>query len=252
MIDWFYPVLNWIDGGIGLWIPEFFRIILWGGLSGAGAILLYSWGSDQKGISRIKEEIKNIRKRMFNPDLEKEEYFYYIRKNLFVSLTFLRKVSLPSFMASIPVLINIFWISAFFTFQLPPSGEKVSVKLFPEKNDVVAKPSEVFLRTSDGFLWVVGDDSEPLRFLDRKGLAFSWIPHLPVSGVVYKKKWWNWFVENEVGYIREDSPIDEIRWFYPRKVIIDGVPEWMATWEFPYFATLFLTALGIKFFFRIQ
>jgi hypothetical protein len=99
---------------------------------------------------------------------------------------------------------------------------------------------------------VIGQDSFPVRFLYAGKVVYSGTPGDPPTSRVHHRRWWNALLESEVGYISPDAPVEEIRFNFPRKLLVKGVPKWVATWEFPFFFSLLLVAVTIKVAFSIE
>lgn len=59
-------------------------------------------------------------------------------------------------------------------------------------------------------------------------------------------------LENPAGYIEEGASVSAIIWEYPRKFYIKDVAVWMGAWEFTFFLSVFVAALGVKLLFKIE
>jgi hypothetical protein len=253
MLDVLFPALNQADAFLAVWLPALFRVCLWGALSGASALVIYKLTSDQAGIARLKDQARGYRQQMLDPTLEEAEFKRLVTENLRASLHLLAKVLVPSLVASIPVAAAMFWLSIFFSYQLPEPGENVAVSVIPADAEVSAVPAEALVVKDGHTGYVVGFAPKPLQIYDERGIVvYRGNPEDPPSGSVQKRKWWNWLVGSAIGYLDDDAGLEEVRWDFPRRTLMDSGPSWMTTWEFPFFFSLIVVALTIKFVFKIH
>jgi hypothetical protein len=69
MIDSLFPILNIVDGWlITFEAPALLRICLWSGVCGAMAMGVYVVFSNQEQIGQFKLQIKDLRRRMLDPE----------------------------------------------------------------------------------------------------------------------------------------------------------------------------------------
>ncbi|MEN8128751.1 MAG: hypothetical protein ABFS45_00870 [Pseudomonadota bacterium] len=252
MLESLFIPLDFLDGLMAGWLSELVRICVWGFVSGAAAMLLYLVTSDQESIVVLKKETSDLRKRMLKEDLPYNEVMNLMKENLLVSFRFLRKVLTPSLLASIPVLLIALWLGAFLTYTLPENSESVSMDIVPPDSELSFKPENRFIKHGDKVYFLPGKNADPVSILSNKGLVYSGRPDNGPVSVVYKRQWWNTLVENGAGYIEPESPAQEIRWNFPRKLFLESVPAWVATWEFPFFFSVFIVAFVLKVVLRIQ
>ena len=247
MINWAFPLLNAVDGWLAGWLPLLARLCLWGALSGAAAMGLYALMSDQAALSRRKAEIRDVRRQMMRGDGEQAEVMRLARRNLALSFGLLGRVFGPAMLSGVPVIVIVLWLSAYHS--LAPA-DPVRVDLVPPADGVtLLAPDGPAPGTSESATVAAG---APLRVLDADGLVWESRPDAPPVGVVHKRVWWNALIGNEAGYLRPDAAIDEIRFAFPRKQVLSGLPAWMSAWEFPYFLSLIAAAVALKLAFRIQ
>ncbi|MFO1128810.1 MAG: hypothetical protein U1E66_10335 [Rhodospirillales bacterium] len=252
MINLTFPVLNAIDGWLAHWVPVMLRVALWGVASGVAALGLYAALSDQPGLARLKRATRGLRREMLDPDLDRDAYMRLVRQNLAQSFRLLGKSLVPSMLSSVPVLVIVLWLSVYYSYDRPPPGEAVPVDVVPAQADVLPASIPPLQRTADGTRLMVGDAPQPVRFVDAAGTVYQGTPDDPPTPVVQKRTWWNALLGNQAGYIRADAAADEIRFQFPFKHLLSGVPEWMATWELTYFLSLVVAALICKFGLKIE
>lgn len=252
VIEYTFPFYEWINGWLLAWMPGVIRIVVWGAISGCAAMLLFLVSSDQAGIVELKGRTRELQRRMLGANINHSEVMKLARSNLVISFRLLGKVGLPSLLASLPVLLAILWLSAFDTYALPPDGETVRVDVIPGKPDLTFLPKAAFVDEAGTVQYVVGAVIGPVQVLNGDRMLYSGDPANPPVGTVRKEEWWNVLLGSVAGYIQEDASVDELHWNFPRKSFISGAPEWLSTWEFPFFLSLLVVALGMKIGLRIH
>lgn len=252
MINLTFPVLNAIDAWLALWLPELWRIALWGAASGAAALGLYALLSDQAGLAQLKRGTRDLRTKMLDPQLEGDGYLRLARQNLLTSFRLLGKSIGPAMISSIPFFVVLLWLSVYQTYATPQAGSVVPVEILPITSAVQLAPLPSLQRTSDGIRLIVSSEPESLRFTDGGGIVYEGTPINPPTAVIHKRTWWNTLLGNQAGYVRADASVDEIRFRFGFKRFLSGVPGWMTTWELPYFTALIAAALAIKFALTIE
>jgi hypothetical protein len=128
----------------------------------------------------------------------------------------------------------------------------VEVGILPTAQGVTLIPKEAFVREAKKIGLITREECLQVRFVHDGRLAYSGTPGCPPTNRVRKKLWWNTLIGNEVGYIDPGAELEEIRFHFPRKTFLDGMPMWMSTWELPFFLCLGVVALGIKIIFGIK
>jgi len=252
LIELIFTPLDILDSWLAGWLPELARVCIWGMLSGCAAMLIYSAASDQESITSLKTETRNLRARMLKDELQHSEFMSLVKENLLVSLQLLRKVLFPSLTGSLPVLIVAVWLGTHLTYTLPQESEPVTVDIIPPVTGISFYPENFFLQQGIDVRFIPEIDGGPVRIVGKDGLVYSGMPHDHPAPSIQKRKWWNALIGNSAGYIEADSAVEEIRWGFPRKVFIQGVPAWIATWEFPYFMSVFIVAIVLKLGLRIE
>ena len=213
---------------------------------------LYLLASDQLGIAALKNETRMLRKRMLAEDLENKEVMSIAKENLFVSLRLVTKVFFPSLIASLPVLFFVIWLSSHMTYDRSNDATGVSVNVIPSVGNLEFLPNDMFILKEGEIRLMMKSELQTIKVVSPEGLVYEGRPQAhPVDGV-YKKQWWNTFLGNAAGYVENNATVDEIKWGFPRRIYLEGVPSWMSTWEFPFFASLIIVAIVLKFTLRIQ
>lgn len=226
---------------------------MWGIICGSIAISVYALLSRQEKIAHLKKQMKALRGRMLNPDLEHADFMSLVKDNLYVSMRLLGTLVVPSIVSAIPVIILALWFALNHTFTLPIEGDSVEVRIEPRWDSrISASPSNTFVVRDDSVRMVVGQDSRSVQIEIDDIPVYLGNPVDPPVGKVEKRQWWNSLVENPAGYIEKGAPVSAIIWAYPKKIYIKNVPTWLGTWEFTFFMSVFVAALGLKIGFRIE
>lgn len=252
MINSFFPALAFVDSALATFLPDIVRLCLWGALAGVLALLVYRWSSDQAGIRDLKAQTRQFRREMMNSDLEHEAFMALVRKNLYASLKLLRKVILPSVLASAPVIVPAAWLAFSDGYLAPGEGETLTIEVVPPEARVRASDGVVKDDAPGTFHLVAGGDHNDLALYDDDGVVWLRDADAALYPNVQKKQWWNAILANEAGYVREDSEVSEINLSYRRKAFIENAPLWLVTWEFPFFVSVLIAAIIAKFALRIE
>lgn len=244
--------MNAIHVWITSLLPLSVAISAWGVIAGITAMGIYAITSNQAAISELKVETRNLRRKMMNPSLDDyTEFIALAKKNLKVSLTFLGKVIGPALLSAIPILLIVVWLGIYHSYALPEDQKTVSVTVFPVDPNIQIAPTELVYMNSDG-------NSVRPRHLGKvllrsnERIVYSGNPFEPPVPVIAKRKWWNLFLKSEAGYLIPGAPFREIHLDFQRKLVLEGVPAWVAGWELIFFLSLTVTALAVKCIFRIH
>jgi len=247
-----FTAFNFLDGLLADWLPDSVRVCLWGCLAGALAMLVYLLLSNQEHIAELKAETRNLRASMLKGDTDHREIMRLNKLNLLASLRLLRSVLLPSLLSAAPVLLIAFWLYSFFSFQLPTDGKPISVHSVPPTPGLSFAPAERFANSGEGVAYLpAGNDTMVSINLDGQPV-YQGNPESGPSDVVYKRQWWSVLLGNPAGYLSADAPVEEIHWDFPHRQIIGGLPDLLTTWEFPYFFSMLIMALALKFGLKID
>jgi hypothetical protein len=253
MVNIAFPALNAIDSWLALLLPDLVRVLLWGALSGAAAMLLYAWVSDQKTLAALKQRARAMRRSLLDPALDRESYMRLTRENLSVSFRLLGKSFGPAIVSSVPVLIVMLWLAFAQSYARPAVGTSIPVNFLPPSTAAVkVGPPALLHRTSDGVRFTIAPEPQPVDISDATGNIYDGVPDDPPFPVIHKRQWWNILIGNEAGYLAPSATIDEVHFDFPVKRLVAEVPQWMATWELPYFAALILVAVALKVGFKIE
>ncbi|MCK4910647.1 MAG: hypothetical protein KAR83_03345 [Thermodesulfovibrionales bacterium] len=245
-------VFEFIDGVLGTVLPLVFRIGLWGVIGGALSMGFYAFLSPQKKIISIKDEMKVLRADLRNAGDDFQETMDITRKNLALSLKLLGTVIGPSLLSALPVIFIVLWLGVYHTYQPPQAGEQMVITPVPAPEAMVVKLGGIeAMRDGDRFLATYVNDG-PLNVEAEGVQVYSGRPWSPAVASIGKRSFWSTFLENEGGYLAQDSTIDSLHMELPYKEIISGGPSWVRSWMFTYFLILSIVALAIKFVFKVH
>lgn len=240
LIDLPAPLLQWLDTWLAVALPPLLRIIVWGALSGLLSMGLYSLISPQARIANGKREAAHARKALDACDGDWSEAAPLMRNVLSLSLKQVRLTALPAVLASLPVLVVLAWMSTAYGATFPPEGTAPSVEVTPSHFQ-----AQWLEPTSE---------SDPPHVLI-SGADDTQIADFPVQAPVHTlhpRQWWNALLGNPAGYLPQDSGITRVDVDLPRQHFLSFGPDWVRVWEFPFFTSVILASLVLKFAVRIQ
>lgn len=254
MINFLFPLINIIDSGLALLLPFTIRIFLWGLISGGCAMAIYKITSNQPAITNIKKEIKDLRRKMMKSSMENSsEYNTLAKNNLFTSIELLKKVTLPAFLSILPVLIFAIWAETFHSYELPENKISISLHTIPTEANIDILPSASKSYDIENNLLIHSPNSSGnITILINDQIIYSNDIFSVPAPVIKKKKWWNVFIKNEIGYIDSEAAISEIRLGFSKKHLFPGLPKWLAGWELLFFTGVFIITLTLRFVYKIK
>ena len=252
MINKLFPLFNAVDAILSNIIPLSLRICFYGLIAGVLTISIYVRVSPQKSISSLKQHSRKLRQKMKNPEMEFKAFYLLAMDNLKISSKVLIIIIGPALISAIPVLILSAWIHTYYGYNVwqhlakdflkkPNSGYDIQLVVRNKDNIQFGKSTDINL-----------DDIRNMTILINGNSIYAGDPLRPPTPVLYKRKWWNFFIGNAGGYLSKNSPIDNIHLNIQRKVIIGWMPKWVSGWEFPFFMSLLVSTLIIKRKLKIQ
>lgn len=239
------PLFTAIDGLLTN-LPPLLRLLLWAAFTGVISMLCYWLCSSQGKVSAAKTAAISARRELAAYDgHEFSELWPLLGATLGNSAKHFWIVLGPALLGSVPALCVIVWVSNQFGYVQPSPGTQL---------DITAQPAAELLLT-DGAgntvdTWPAVGESAVVEDLD--GVRLTRLPPPAAVPVVHKRRWWNTLIGNPAGYLPEATAIDEIRLPIDRQFFFAAGPDWIQTWEAPYFLVLILTSLLIKFVFKID
>lgn len=253
LVNAFYPPLSFVDHLLtAIGFNAAIRIGIWSVLSGVLVIGLYGICSKQRAIKAKKRRLVALRARLSTlQDVEFAEVLNLSWLNVRHSFSLLGMVLVPTLISALPVMVIITWLNLFYTYQ-PPISKTMVIDLLPASENFRVIPEVQAHKLKEGQYEVDLTSVKPFRFLDQAGTIYEGIPFKPAIAEVDTWHWWNVFLGNEAGYLRADSQVRKIIFHFEKYRIFQGTPDWMATWQFVYFAGLMMTACCLKIYFKLE
>ena len=254
MINIIFPIFDKIDYWISLLLPFVIQNLFWGIIAGTFAFIIYWLLSDQDCISNIKNDMKDLRKKMFDSSLEdKAEYNSLAKKNLSLSFKLLGKILLPATLSILPVVIIAIWYDMNHSFIIPFEQDKVAVSSLPIAIDFNVEPYEISSNDIDGntFIYPV-HPLDKISFFNKNGLIYSDAPFSKPIPYITKRKWWNLILGSPIGYLYDEANIEVLIFDYPEKVVFNKIPKIINGWELLFFLGIFITALPLRIIFKVK
>jgi hypothetical protein len=241
-----YPVLGTVDGWLAVLLPAWLRLAFWGALSGVVAMALYVALSSQGRLQALKARSAELRAAVARTE-DAGEAARLALQNVKLSFRFLGAVLGPALLSGIPVLFVLAWISAAYSYALPVPGQAVPLTVEPPEAVVAVAPAAPGDRLAVAWPEAGGDVT-----LQEGANAPLVVPAEDLSlGIVHKRRWWNWLLGNEAGYLPDAGRADAVVLALPDREVLPLGPSWMRGWAFTYFVSLVVASLVVKFAFRI-
>jgi hypothetical protein len=253
MSNGIFSLINSLDVALASFLPLLSRVSLWGLLSGAAATALYAFASNQKAISTLKQEIRELRRRLLAAESQ-SEYAALAGKNLQVSITLLGKVIVPALLSALPVVVIAGWMDTYHAYILPESPKTVALSFVPATIGTVEISPPEIVRIAKGLVTIALPQIHPaiVSFSANGKAIYSGDPFMTPVPVIAKKSWLNWILPSSAGYVHPDSPVEEIHLDLPRRCFFKNLPSWASGWEVPYFFSVLVAALAIKLVLKIH
>ncbi len=254
MINLLFPIINKFDYWISFILPFIYRNLFWGLIAGSLAFIIYAFFSNQSLIKDIKNEIKVVRQKMFDPALDtKEDYNILAKQNLNLSFKLLGKIFLPAILSIIPVLIIAIWYDMHHSYTIPFNEDKVLITTDPEEINLYISPNNIVSNDSNGniFLNPLNNSDSVTVYIDKDIIYTGQLFSAPIPFIT-KQKWWSFILSDENGYITKESSIQLLYIHYPKKIIFERMPSVINGWEFLFFVGIFISAITLRFIFKVQ
>lgn len=254
MINVLFPVINKIDYWISFILPFIYRNLFWGLIAGSLAFIIYAFFSNQSLIADIKNDIKSVRQKMFDPALEnKSDYNILAKRNLNLSFKLLGKIFLPAILSIIPVLIMAIWYDMHHSYSIPFNQDKILITVEPEETNLFISPKNIISKDSNGNIFLQPQNkTDSVTVYVNKNIIYSGQPFSVPIPFITKHKWWNFMLNDEIGYIDNASSVRMLYIHYPEKVIFKKMPDIINGWGLLFFVGIFISAITLRIVFKIQ
>ncbi len=245
LLDIPYPVFDAVDGWVAAVAPAWLRLVLWGAVSGAAAMALYAATSSQDRLQALKRRSAELRAEVARTE-DAGEAARLALQNVRLSFRFLGAVLGPALLSGIPVLFLLAWVSAAYSYAMPEAGRTVPVVAAPPDSGLTMAPPVT--GEAMAVAWPGTGGTVTLR--ERDAILDAPADELRL-GIIHKRRWWNWLLGNEAGYLPAAWATDSVSFALPPREVLSFGPAWMRGWAFVYFVTLVAVSLVIKLRFRI-
>jgi hypothetical protein len=240
-----------VDEHMGVALSPAARLVVWALVVAIVSMALYRACSRQALIRTAREKAIVTRRALLDYDGDFTGFAVLARASLAAPLRWLRLVSGPALVASLPVAFLIVFLDGAYGYDLPTEGQSVEVRIDP--------PSALGRWTGEGEaraegVWVVAwpPATRPERLLDERGRTVLSLPPVSPMPIVHKRRWWNVLVGNPAGYLGAGVAVDSVTLGLERRDILGFGPAWMRAWEWPFFTLLFLFSVGAKKLMRVH
>ena len=234
--------LGALDGGLSF-LPALLRVVLYGGVAGAGAMFLYGWLLPQERLAALQAELAKARSRMHDYDGdEPREILRLARASLGLSLKQLVVVFLPTVLAALPVLLMLGWLEGVYGHRLPEPGTPVPVSLVSGSATTPAPGSPV--------AWPAPGTQESVE--GPSGATLLTLPLEHPRTRVTRERGWHRLFASPVGYLPADAEVEAVVLRLPDRTFLPWGPRWLRGWHALFLLMLSLAAVGVKYGYGIR
>ncbi len=251
LLDLPAPLFTALDNVLGMALPPVLRLVFWGILAGWLTMVVYRRLSNQEKIGELKAQQKVQQKNIAEFDGEFEQLMPLIGHTLGLGFRQLGLALGPALLSTVPVLFLIVWVAGAFGNEMPATGSMVYLTAEPTNDDIHWSPATGVESSNDGWLFEWPAEGQLLTVTDGDQSLLT-LPLKKTIPIIHKKKWWNLFMANPIGYLPQSSKTEAIHIKLPQQIIIGFGPGWMRGWMFSFFLAFLLSSLGFKFLLRID
>lgn len=230
-------LLSTLDAWLAF-LPAWLRIALYGGATGAGAMLLYGRLSPQDRLEGIQRALAEARARVHQAQGEDVgEIGRLVKASLGLAFRQVRLVLLPTILASLPVLLAIAWLEASYSHALPREGTPVTVEYWTGSGMEPAPGSPV--------PWP--PRGEPVTLQGPSGVELVTLPLEHARARITRRSWWHDVFANPAGYLPDEARVAVVSLGLPDRDVLPFGPDWMRGWHGLFLAVLALAAVAVKY-----
>jgi len=217
------PAFDFLDRMMAMALPDLVRLILWAACATGLGILLYR---------RLAQASRQT------------------------SPTASGSIAvIPLIISTLPTLVIAVWLNNNFEYEVPHPGEKIKIKFYsfvPEKSaDAPSKTAEKKAQDKkeplklriDNYVKAWPNLDGRLVYRDTGSETGAAFPASRIASKVTKRKWWNMFFGNPIGYIPDEFAIEKIKFEATPRKMISVSSYWASNWKL-----WFVMALGLSFF----
>ncbi|MES1925880.1 hypothetical protein [Salinisphaera sp. T31B1] len=233
------PLFDGVDRGMASVMPPTLRLIVWALLAAVGTMMLYKLFSPQARIGAAKRDARAARQRLNAFDGDFADAGPLIRDQFVTAFRQLGLVVPGTILAILPLLCLLLWAETHYGQALPPTGQSPAI---------ITQPAGFDARWDDSIspphIRVAGPTGQSTPIADIRMVA-------PV-GVVTQKPWWHWLAANPLGYLPDDSPLEQVIIELPERHYLGFGPGWMRSWLAIFIPVMFIVSLAMYKWLRIE
>jgi hypothetical protein len=242
-LDWPGLAFGWLDQMMQA-LPAPGRLVLWAMIAAALSMAIYRFASPQRRIAQAQRDAQAARQALDRFDGEFADAGPLIRAVLKTAFRRIGLVLPGVFLAMLPILAMLAWLSTSYGYRFPDRNDAVNVAAKPANAGLAAElaivPHQAMRR-----------EEHRLLLRDQSGAIAATIPLQRPVPVVEKWHWWHALVGNPAGYLPDDSIIDRVEIALPPQEMLRLGPSWLRGWEPLFFAVMLTASIAIKRVWRI-
>ncbi len=250
LFDLAAPVFDFVRFSLLSGLPGALQIAIFALVSSVATMALYVLFSSQDKIEKAKIEAKRARAELAEYDGEPDGLGPVAAQSVMASLKHLGLTLWPAFLAGLPILFVLGWLSNSYSYHAPQAGERLTLQVHPVEAQLIT-PSLAPVEGEAGRYTLVWSGTETELF-DGNANAIATLPGDLTFAIAHKKGWFNALFANPLGYIPEDSPVEAVEFELKSVNYLGLSPGWLGGWEMIYFVLLIAGSLAIKFIFKVN
>lgn len=242
------PIFSWFDTVVlSAVLSPMLKLAFWGIVGSVISMGLYVLLSSQEKLSQLKIEVATTRKELNDYDGEFSGAWKLISKSLKLSGKQIGLTLVPAVLASLPVLFLLVWLGTAYNYNLPTAGETVEITISPASEAIQWNANKI----EDG-KWQLTWPIDNKQLIDSKGNNIITFPMTEAIPILHKWQWWNSLFGNPLGYIPDNSPLEQIDIALPQNEYITIGPDWLHSVEIVFLLFVAICSIIIQFTFRIH
>ena len=237
-----------VDGLLAsLQVPALLRVLLWGSLAGYAGMWIYRRWSPQQRIAALRVELAAVQRELSVYDGEFSGLMPLIRRQFGLAFRQMRMTAGAAFLAAVPILLVLPWLSNRYALEMPEPGTAISVCVEPATVASDLRWQPALPSAHEAGCWSVPwPDADAVISVREQAVALLQLPLEAPAPLVHKHHWLNWLVGNPAGYLPDTSRAERLTFDLRQVELFAWGPAWLRGWE----ASFFLSALAISLYLR--
>ncbi|AKS41523.1 hypothetical protein [Wenzhouxiangella marina] len=251
LLDLPSPLLALFDQGLaGLGLPALLRVVLYGIASGWLSMVLYRHWSRQRELAELSEATRAVRRELAAYDGPFDGLLERALKLLKLNSRHLRLSFVPALLAGLPLLLILPWLSNQFSLSVPEAGSTVTIQAtglsatadLPQWTDPTAQ------WTPETQTWTIPWPADAASVALRwNGETLYQLPGEQPAAIVHRRRpVFNLLIGNPAGYLPDNAPLDALHLDMPTRELHGFGPGWLRGWLFCYLLIMFISALFLR------